>query len=184
MTTAREIAEAIADEDLLSDDLALAIESALLAERRRAIEARDDRQLAVHDWCIAAFGKDHAASLPQRGVRLLEEAIELYQAAGCDEAMAHKLVSFVFARPPGTIAQELGGVGLTVLALAAAAGISADGEEKREFDRVSAKPLSHFHARNAAKNAAGFDVTGGDYPVSRSLASPREENHEPGTPAG
>jgi hypothetical protein len=121
-------------------------------------EARDTRQRKVGEWCEAAFGTEHATSLPQRGVRLLEEAIEAYQAAGGDLAMGHKLLDFVFARPVGQLGQELGGIGITLLALAQAAGLSADGEEAREFDRVLAKPLSHFTARNEAKNAAGFNV--------------------------
>jgi hypothetical protein len=113
-------------------------------------------------WAEQAFGHDQASSLPQRGVRLLEEAIEAFQACGGDEAMAHKLVTFVFARPPGTVGQELGGVAVTTLLLAAAAGLSADNEECREMDRVLSKPVKEFTERNANKNAAGFLV--GDKP--------------------
>jgi len=43
-----------------------------------------------------------------------------------------------------------------VLALAAAAGLSADEEECREMHRVLSKPLGEFTERNASKNAAGF----------------------------
>lgn len=121
---------------------------------------RDDRQQRVHTWAKAAFGVAHATSLPQRGLRLLEEAVELFQAAGGDQDMAHKLVSFVFSRPAGTIEQELGGVGVAVLALAAAFDVSADDMEQREVDRVLSKPLEFFAARNAEKNAAGFAYTG------------------------
>ncbi len=86
---------------------------------RRAAEARDERQCKVSEWCAAAFGADHANSVPQRAVRLLEEAIEAYQAAGADPVMAHKLIDFVFSRPAGSLAQEIGDVGLTLLAIAA-----------------------------------------------------------------
>jgi NTP pyrophosphatase (non-canonical NTP hydrolase) len=119
---------------------------------------RDARQKTVADWCAAAFGIDHASSLPQRGIRLVEEAIEAAQAAGCERAMVHKLVDYVFDRPAGTIAQELGGVGVTALALAQAAGLSADKCEADEVARVLAKPLEHFTARNQVKNAAGFNT--------------------------
>ena len=119
---------------------------------------RDQRQEMVASWAELAFGRDQSTSIPQRGLRLLEEAIEAFQACGGDEVMAHKLVSFVFARPPGTIGQELGGVAVTVLALAAAAGLSADEEECREVDRVLSKPLREFTERNANKNAAGFKL--------------------------
>jgi NTP pyrophosphatase (non-canonical NTP hydrolase) len=129
-----------------------AITEALAAQR----EMRDARQARVAEWCAAAFGIDQASSVEQRGLRLLEEAIEAYQAAGCNREQAHKLVDYVFARPPGKLAQELGGVGITTLALANACGASADAEEARELERVLSKPLAHFAARNQVKNDAGF----------------------------
>ena len=45
---------------------------------------------------------------------------------------------------------------MCLLALSAAAGLSADAEEQREVERVLAKPIEEFTRRNAAKNAAGF----------------------------
>lgn len=120
---------------------------------------RDARQTTVANWCRDAFGAGQASSVPQRGVRLLEEAIEAAQAAGADRDMAHKLVDYIFDRPAGELSQELGGVGVTVLALAAAAGLSADQAECTEIARVLAKPLSHFAARNQTKNDAGFLAT-------------------------
>lgn len=120
---------------------------------------RDVRQLLVAGWARAAFGEVEATSLPQRGLRLLEEAIETFQACGGEAAIAHQLVDFVFSRPEGTIGQELGGVAVTVLALAAAASLSAEEEEVREVHRVLSKPVGEFTARNASKNAAGFKIT-------------------------
>lgn len=131
-------------------------------------EARNDRQRKVHEWCAAAFGADHASSVPQRAVRLLEETVEAYQAAGADPAMAHKLIDFVFSRPIGALDQELGGIGLTLLALAQAANLSADDAETKEFARVLAKPLAWFHARNEAKNDAGFKTEA--YSTARTAA--------------
>ena len=119
---------------------------------------RDARQQRITDWAKAAFGVAEATGLAQRGVRLLEEAIEAFQACGGDEEIAHKLVAYVFARPAGNVDQELGGVCVTVLALAAAAGLSADEEECREVHRVLSKPLREFSERNANKNAAGFKI--------------------------
>jgi hypothetical protein len=135
------------------DDLVAAIAAALSTTAARYREARQQK---VADWCAAAFGEGQAASIEQRGIRLLEEAIEAYQACGASADMAHKMVDYIFARPAGTIGQELGGVGVTTLALANAAGLSADDCEAKEVARVLAKPLSHFTARNQAKNNAGF----------------------------
>lgn len=119
---------------------------------------RDQRQQMIASWAEMAFGREEAVGIPQRGLRLLEEAIELFQACGGGEVIAHELVTYVFGRPPGEIGQELGGVGVTVLALAAATDLSADLEEAREIHRVLTKPLREFSARNASKNAAGFKI--------------------------
>lgn len=128
---------------------------------QRFNRARDRRQAQVYTWAKAAFGKSHVVSIEQRSIRFLEEAIELAQSGGCTEEIAHKLVSFVFARPVGTMASEIGGVGITLLCLAQAAHMSADECEVAEFLRVLDKPLEHFAARNKAKNQAGFNVVKG-----------------------
>lgn len=118
--------------------------------------SRDDRQAVVFDWAKVAFSEDEATNIPQRGLRLLEEAVEAFQACGGDQVIAHHLVEYVFNRPIGEIGQELGGVGVTLLALAAAAGLSADTEEAREVDRVLSKPTIEFTWRNKIKNDAGL----------------------------
>lgn len=117
---------------------------------------RKNRQQTVGQWCTDAFGAGQAASLPLRGLRLVEEAVEAAQAAGCDRDQLHRLVDYVYSRPVGEIGQELGGVGVTVLALANAAGLDADDCEREEVERVTSLPLDHFRRRNEAKNAAGF----------------------------
>jgi hypothetical protein len=121
-----------------------------------ASTARDDRQAQIFAWPQAAFTVEQATSLPQRGLRLLEESIEAFQAVGGDPAQAHKLVDYVFSRPVGVLHQGLGGVNSGLLALSAAAGLSAEAEEQREVTRVLAKPIEEFTRRNEAKNAAGF----------------------------
>lgn len=125
-------------------------------------QPRDARQARVHDWCVAAFGDNHAKSVQQRGIRLAEEAIEAAQAAQCDREMLHRLVDYVYERPVGEMHQELGGVGITLLALAAATGLSAEGAEQTELERILSKSLSEFAARNQAKNTAGFNVETSD----------------------
>jgi len=117
---------------------------------------RDARQRVVVEWGAAAFGLDQITSVEQRGLRLIEKAIEAAQAAGCDSAMLHKMVDYVFARPSGDLYQELGGVSVCLLAMANAAGFSADDAEKLEIARILAKPVATFTERNKAKNDAGF----------------------------
>lgn len=120
-------------------------------------ESRNFRQYVVAKWAEDAFGKE-SMTLPYRGVRMLEEAIECYQSCGGNVGMAHALIDYVFSHEPGKLNQEIGGVGTTLLTLAATARLSADEEEARELKRVLSKPLDHFRARNEAKNAAGFKL--------------------------
>lgn len=126
-------------------------------------------------WGVSAFGGDHVHSVGQRAIRFLEEAIELYQACGGDVLMAHKLLDFVFNRPPGKIENELGGVGVTTLVLAAAAGLSADECERKEVARVLSKDPEEFAKRNREKNEAGFDARA--YPVEPYSAQPFNERN-------
>ncbi len=120
-----------------------------------SVEPRIDRQRAIFDWATAAFGADQVHPA-QRALRLLEEAVELFQACNGDRAQAHKLIDFVFDRPLGAWQTELGQVGVTLLALAASLGASADDAEAAEVARVLAKPIEHYTKRNEAKNEAGF----------------------------
>lgn len=123
---------------------------------------RRHRQERVHAWCVEAFGAASAVSVPELGLRLAEEALEAAQAAGVDVAQMHRLVDYVYARPVGVLEQELGGVGLTALALASAAGLDADRAEQCELERVLSKPPGYCAARNRAKVAAGFGIPSGN----------------------
>lgn len=126
----------------------------------RYFRARNHMQKRLREWGAAAFGEAHVSSPPQRAVRFLEEAIELYQSCGADPEMAHKLIDYVFSRPVGELRSEFGGVGVTVLMLAEACDLSAAECEAAEMERVLSKGAAHFTERNREKNAAGFDVTG------------------------
>jgi hypothetical protein len=104
----------------------------------------------------ATFG-DSLLATEERVSRVVEEAVELAQAEGVPAERLHALVRHVYAKPPGDPAQEVGGVGVTVLAYCAAVGISADDAEAREVERVLALPVDHFRRRQAG--AAGGGAT-------------------------
>ncbi len=117
------------------------------------------KQTVVGDWAIRCFGEDEALSIPQRGIRLLEEAIEAAQACDVDEEKAVSLIRYVYSRPKGTIAQEMGGVAVTLMALGYANNTSVEFCEECEILRILNKPVDHFRKRNQFKNDAGFKVT-------------------------
>jgi hypothetical protein len=81
---------------------------------------------------------------------------ELAQCCRADPATLHKLLDYVYARPVGEPRQELGGVGVCVLAVANSLGIDADRAEEDEVRRCEAMDPERFKARNKAKNNAGF----------------------------
>lgn len=121
-----------------------------------AATERPVRQKLITKWAIDSFSEAEALSIEQRGLRLLEEAIELAQVCKVDQRMIHKLVDYVYNRPIGHIQQEIGGVGLTLLVLAEAAATNADLCEVTEIQRVLIKPKEFFAERNRQKNADGF----------------------------
>jgi hypothetical protein len=106
---------------------------------------RDDRQEAVKQWAVNAFGEASLA-VHERVARLLEEVIELAQAEQFPPDQIARLVDHVYSKPPGSREQEIGGIGVTLLAYEA---------EEREVLRVMSKTLEHFRARQNAKAAAG-----------------------------
>ena len=114
------------------------------------------RQRTAAAWCARAFGDDSLADRRKRALRLLEEAIELYQAEQGSQDQAGALVAHVFAKPVGEPAQEVGGVSLTLLSYCHAAGLDADGCEAAELARVLATPLQDIQKRYARKTEAGF----------------------------
>ena len=117
---------------------------------------RDMRQATVESWVRRAFGDETMLRPDERAARVLEEATELAQACGVPEATAEKIRAYVYARPVGDPAQEVGGVGLTLLACCGTLGISADKAESDEVARVLAKPLEHWNRRWQEKSKAGI----------------------------
>jgi hypothetical protein len=124
---------------------------------RMAEQNRNARQANVLSWVKRTFGASLLV-IEERVARLLEEVVELAQAEGLSEEKAHALVAHVYGKPSGAIVQEVGGIGVTLLAYCGAAGISADGCEAAEVARVLALPAEHFRTRQNIKAAAGVSM--------------------------
>lgn len=134
---------------------AAALRAEIEAIRLRSAK-RSERQGQVGDWIIRAFGPETMTRLDERAARVIEEAIELGQAVGVTPETVAKIAGYVYARPVGELGQEIGGIGVTLLGFAEAAGLNADVEEAREVARVLAKPVEHWTRRQAEKRAAGL----------------------------
>lgn len=95
-----------------------------------------NHQERVAVWLDQVFDAEERANTKERSLRVVEEAIELAQACGADEATVHRLVEYIFERPVGEPAKELAGVMVTVYAAAESLGESADARFDEEMHRI------------------------------------------------
>lgn len=93
-------------------------------------------QRAVLEWVKNTFGIGVASSKEERLKRFLEEVLELNQACGMPYHDVMKIIDYVYTRPEGDIKQEMGGVIVTLYALAEVLDINAMDCGILEFDRV------------------------------------------------
>lgn len=76
-------------------------------------------QLDATTWAASTFeGRPSWSSRRERMMRFLEEAIELAQAVGLEQADADALVRYVYGRPVGELRQEIGGTMVSFAVLA------------------------------------------------------------------
>ncbi|ULR87443.1 hypothetical protein [Comamonas sp. B21-038] len=115
-----------------------------------APQAQPAFQQRVQPWMMECFGAEIAADRIERNHRFLEEALELVQATGCTQSEAHQLVDYVFGRPVGEPAQEVGGVMVTLAALCLANGLDMHQAGETELARVWTK-VEAIRAKQAAK---------------------------------
>lgn len=72
----------------------------------------------------------------ERGLRFIEEAVELVQAIGLSDADVHRVVDYVYGRPIGSAWQEVGGTMVTLAALCEAAAVDLDAAAMGEAQRI------------------------------------------------
>ncbi len=109
-------------------------------------------QQECHEWAIDVVGERAACSSTERGVRFLEEAIELAQAVGVHGDVVIQLVRAVYDRPPGRARQEVGGTMLTLASLCAAIDVDLIAQAHSELDRVQDPVvIAKVRARQATK---------------------------------
>jgi hypothetical protein len=89
----------------------------------------------VRLWLDAPFAPSVAWSTNERNHRFLEEALELVQSLGLERVWAHRLVDYVYDRDAGQPFQELGGVLVTLHALADHHGMDAEDAAEIELAR-------------------------------------------------
>lgn len=112
------------------------------------------RQQLVLEWAVANFGPV-AANPVERAARCVEEAIEVAQSLGLPFDILLKIADRVYKKPVGEISQEIGGLFITMEALAEVVGVNTEACGQREFERVISLPKEHWTRRHADKVASG-----------------------------
>jgi hypothetical protein len=92
----------------------------------------------------------------ERSKRFIEEAIETVQAVGLTEKEVIDIVRYVYSRSVGALDKEIGGVGVTLLALTASLGLDFIHETNVELTRVENKSVEEWRARQNAKADIGI----------------------------
>lgn len=107
-------------------------------------------QERVQPWLMECFGAMIAGDREERNHRFLEEALELVQACGATASEARQLVDYVYGRPVGEPAQEVGGVMVTLAALCLANDLDMHQAGEVELARIWTK-VEQIRAKQAAK---------------------------------
>src|SRR4051812_24438197 len=108
-------------------------------------------QTVVHQWAIRCFGRRHVEDHKVRALRTAEEVVELCQCLDVAKDTLHLLIDSVYSRPTGSLAQEIGGVMLTLGVLAEEYNYNIEECMENEMHRVLGKTPEHFEKRNQEK---------------------------------
>lgn len=140
-------------------------EEAALAEAKAFAQAHRERyaldeveftdrvesfQSRVAPWMDQCFGPEISADRLERGDRFLEEALELLQSGGYQAERVAQLASYVYSRPAGEPAQEVGGVMVTLAAYCLAHDLDMHAAGETELARVWTK-IDTIREKQAAK---------------------------------
>ena len=96
----------------------------------------DSYQDEVRDWMLQTFPPEVCQDRVERADRLLEEVFELLQSGGYDPARVAMIRDYVWGRPVGEPAQEVGGVAVTLAAYCWVHGLDYEAAARAEVARV------------------------------------------------
>lgn len=112
-------------------------------------------QHRVAAWMPKVFDARTIESRLERGLRVLEEALELAQSVGVDQARAERLLAHVMSRPRGETLQEIGGLLVTAAALCNAVGLDMERAAREELERCN-QATDKIAAKHQAKVSQGL----------------------------
>lgn len=133
--------------------------SPAIATPAQAVDLGQTFQAGVAEWMGQCFLPSLYSNMTERGDRLLEEVLELLQAHGYNKARVPTLVDYVFGRPVGEPAQEVGGVMVTLAGYCWVAGLDMHAAGDAELARINQpEVMDKIRRKQEAKNALHFDT--------------------------
>lgn len=117
--------------------------------------SRNQRQRLVLRWATRVFGTI-TTRIEERAMRVVEEAIEVAQAAGISQNTVEKILYRIYGKEPGRIEEEMGGLLVTTLAMCEVLGAEADELERNEIERILALPEGRVQEKHETKRALGI----------------------------
>lgn len=120
------------------------------------------QQTQVAQWVKSRLGEEQLFDPHERCLRLLEETLELAQVVGIGLLEIHRLIPWVYRKPPGQLEQEAAGVGTTLLAFAAACDFDLLRAIDAEILRIYSLPPEKFVKRQKLNADSGIGKQIGD----------------------
>lgn len=117
--------------------------------------SRRQRQRVVAGWASRVFGTV-ALNIRERAMRIVEEAMEVAQAAGVDFRTVELIGLRVFLRPSGDLEPEMGGLLVTTLAMCEVMGVDADEVERDEIERILTLNENKVREKHDGKRKLGI----------------------------
>jgi NTP pyrophosphatase (non-canonical NTP hydrolase) len=114
----------------------------------------------VGEWVTKEFGQalERPQGWDERGLRAVEEVVELAQSLGTPLYLVFDVVENVYSKEPGNAHRELGQAFLTLLAVAHATGSDIEEAFDDEWERVLDMPEGYFANRMRRKVERGHAV--------------------------
>lgn len=116
----------------------------------RDLVTREPLQPRVAPWMQVCFGPEISADCLERGDRFLEEVFELLQSGDYPRERVRQIEGYVWSRPVGDPAQEVGGVMITLAAYCLAHNLDMHDAGDAELARIWTK-VDKIRAKQAAK---------------------------------
>ena len=115
----------------------------------------------IAKWVTETLGF-RSMSKSERALRLLEETVEFAQAVGVPAIQATEVVRYVYSRPLGDPAQEIGGVSIALNAAASSVGVDLESQTEKELARIETPEIREkARRRDVEKADAGVGTLGG-----------------------